>query len=44
MPKFNGVYSRVNLPRKRSFTDKRKEEAYAINLDEYLYIGFDCIK
>ena len=29
---------------KRSFTDKRKEEAYAINLDEYLYIGFDCIK
>ena len=32
-PKFNGVYSRDNLP------DKIKDWAYVINLDEYPDIG-----
>ena len=32
-PKFNGVYSRDNLP------DKIKDGAYVINLDEYSDIG-----
>ena len=32
-PKFNGVYSRDNLP------NKIKDGAYAINLDEYSDIG-----
>ena len=32
-PRFNGVYSRDNLP------DKRKDGAYVINLDEYSDIG-----
>ena len=32
-PRFNGVYSRDNLPR------KIKDEAYVINLDEYSDIG-----
>ena len=32
-PKFNGVYSRDNLP------NKIKDEAYVINLDEYSDIG-----
>ena len=32
-PRFNGVYSRDNLP------DKIKDGAYAINLDEYSDIG-----
>ena len=32
-PKFNGVYSRDNLP------DKIKDDAYVINLDEYSDIG-----
>ena len=31
-PKFNGVYSRYNLP-------KIKDRAYVINLDEYESIG-----
>ena len=31
-PKFNGVYSRNNLP-------KIKDEVYVINLDEYKSIG-----
>ena len=31
--KFDGVYSRDNLP------DKIKDGAYTINLDEYSYIG-----
>ena len=31
-PKFNGVYSRNNLP-------KMKDELYVINLDEYKSIG-----
>ena len=31
-PRFNGVYSRDNLP-------KIKDAAYVINLDEYSYIG-----
>ena len=31
-PKFNGVYSRNNLP-------KIKDEIYVINLDEYKSIG-----
>ena len=34
-PKFNGVYSRDNLPKKHSFTAKIKHGAYVINLDEY---------
>ena len=32
-PRFNGVYSRNNLP------DKIKKGAYVINLDEYEYTG-----
>ena len=32
-PRFNGVYSRDNLP------DKVKDGAYVINLDEYSDIG-----
>ena len=32
-PRFNGVYSRNNLP------DKIKDGAYIINLDEYSDIG-----
>ena len=32
-PKFNGVYSRNNLPK------KIKDEAYVINLDEYADVG-----
>ena len=35
-PKFNGVYSRDNLP------DKIKDGAYAINLDKYSDIGTPC--
>ena len=34
--KFNGVYSRNNLP-------KIKDGAYIINLDEYKSIGAHCI-
>ena len=32
-PKFNGVYSRNNLPK------KIKDGAYVINLDEYADVG-----
>ena len=32
-PRFNGVYSRINLP------DKIKDGVYVINLDEYVNIG-----
>ena len=32
-PRFNGVYSRKNLPK------KIKDEAYVINLDEYADVG-----
>ena len=32
-PRFNGVYSRNNLP------NKIKDEAYVINLDEYADVG-----
>ena len=32
-PKFNGVYSRDNLP-KTKFSDKIKDGAHVINLDE----------
>ena len=35
-PRFNGVYSRNNLP-------KIKEEAYIINLDECELIGSLCM-
>ena len=35
-PKFNGVYSRNNLP-------EIKDRAYVINCDEYKSIGTDCI-
>ena len=37
--RFNGVYSRNNLPKKHSFTEKIKDRAYIINLDEYSDIG-----
>ena len=37
-PKFNGVYSRVNLP-KMKFNEKIKDGAYIINLYEYSDIG-----
>ena len=36
-PKFNGVYSRDNLP------NKIKDEAYVINIDEYSDTGTDWI-
>ena len=36
-PRFNGVYSRDNLP------DEIKDEAYVINLDEYSDIGTNWI-
>ena len=36
--KFNGVYSRDNLP-KTKFNEKIKGGAYVINLDEYSDIG-----
>ena len=32
-PKFNGVSSRNNLP------EKKKDEVYVINLDEYADVG-----
>ena len=35
-PRFNGVYSRVNLP-------KRKDKVYVISLDEYSDIGFHWV-
>ena len=35
-PKFNGIYSRNNLP-------KIKDRAYVINVDEYESIGSHCI-
>ena len=41
-PKFNGVYSRDNLPKqslKTKFNKKIKDGAYVINLDEYSDIG-----
>ena len=37
-PRFNGVYSRDNLP-KTKFNEKIKDGAYVINLDEYSDIG-----
>ena len=36
-PRFNGVYSRNNLPK------KVKDGAYIINLDEYEDVGTHCI-
>ena len=41
-PRFNGVYSRDNLP-KTQFHDKIKGGTYVINLDEYSDIGTHCI-
>ena len=41
-PKFNGVYSRDNLPKqslKTKFNKKIKDGAYVINIDEYSDIG-----
>ena len=35
-PRFNGVYSRVNLP-------KIKDKVYVISLDEYSDIGFHWV-
>ena len=37
--RFNGVYSTDMLPKKHSFTEKIKDGAYVINLDEYSGIG-----
>ena len=37
-PRFNGVYSRDNLP-ERSSTEIVKNGAYVINLDEYADVG-----
>ena len=37
-PRFNGVYSRYNLP------DKVKDGAYIVNLDEYSDIGTHWIE
>ena len=37
-PRFNGVFSRDNLS-ERSSSDKIKDRAYVINLDEYFSIG-----
>ena len=37
-PRFNGVCSRDNL-HERISTDKRKDGAYVVNLDEYSDIG-----
>ena len=40
--KFNGVYSRDNLPKTKSktkFNEKIKDGAYLINLDEYFDVG-----
>ena len=36
-PRFNGVYSRDNVP------DKIEDGTYVINLDEYSDIGTHCI-
>ena len=36
-PRFNGVFSRNNLPK------KIKDGAYVINLDEYADVGTHCI-
>ena len=36
-PRFSGVYSRNNLPK------KIKDGAYVINLDEYAYVGTHSI-
>ena len=38
-PKFNGAYSRINLP----IVKMLKEVAYVINLDGYKLIGTHCI-
>ena len=38
-PKFNGVFSRDNLPNTIKNGVKRGEQAYVINLDEYRDIG-----
>ena len=38
-PKFNGVFSRDNLPNTIKNGVKRREQAYVINLDEYRDIG-----
>ena len=38
-PRFDGVYTRDNLPKKRGFSEKIKDGAYVINLDEYSDIG-----
>ena len=37
-PRFNGVFSRGNLP-KTQFHSKIKDGAYVVNLDEYADIG-----
>ena len=36
--RFNGVYSRNNLPKKHSFTEKIKDGAYIINLMSILIL------
>ena len=41
-PRFNGVFSRNNLPEYHSI-EKIKDGAYIINLDEYEDVGTHCI-
>ena len=36
-PRFNGAYSRNNLP------EKIKDGAFVISLDEYAHVGTNCI-
>ena len=38
-PRFNGVFSRNNLPEYNSIEKKVKDGAYIINLDEYANVG-----
>ena len=38
-PRFNGVFSRNNLPEYNSIEKKIKDGAYIINLDEYENVG-----
>ena len=41
-PRFNGVFSRNNLPEYNSI-EKIKDETYIINLDEYANVGTQWI-
>ena len=41
-PRFNGIFSRNNLPEYNSI-EKIKDETYIINLDEYANVGTQWI-